>query len=190
MSSKKPSPNLVGKFLVAMPGLRDPHFFRTVVFMCAHSQEGSLGLVINRPHAASLKDILGQLHVPWHRVGSPLVYNGGPVAPERGFILYEHNLDIPGYLQVLPDLYMGTSPELLRRMAEAEGEERFLLALGYAGWGDGQLDIELKQNAWLVAEMDRRILFDLPPQERWPTAIRMLGINLANLVATAPSSIN
>ncbi|MBF0154965.1 MAG: YqgE/AlgH family protein [Magnetococcales bacterium] len=174
--------NLVGKFLIAMPGLRDSNFERSVVFMCAHSMEGALGLVINQPHSASMDDVVAQLSLPWNRTGKHIVYQGGPVSPERGFILHEQMVDIPGSLQVAPHVYMATNPEVLHFLAQSEETGRFLFTLGYAGWATGQLEMELRQNSWLVGQIDRRIVFDLPPDDRWQAAIRLMGIDPALLV--------
>ncbi|MEO5369390.1 MAG: YqgE/AlgH family protein [Magnetococcus sp. DMHC-1] len=174
--------NLVGKFLIAMPSLRDPNFERSVIFVCAHSVEGALGLVINHPHPASMDDVINQLSLPWNRTDKPIVFQGGPVSPERGFILHERMIDIPGSLRVAPDIYMATNPEILHFLAKSEDTGRFLFTLGYAGWATGQLEVELRQNSWLVGQMDRRIVFDLPPKDRWYAAIRCMGIDPALLV--------
>ncbi|MBF0176935.1 MAG: YqgE/AlgH family protein [Magnetococcales bacterium] len=174
--------NLVGKFLIAMPGLQDPNFERAVIFVCAHSSEGALGLVINQPHTATMEDVVAQLSLPWNRTGKYIVYQGGPVSPERGFVLHERLVDIPGSLRVAPDIYMATNPEVLNFLAQSESAGRFLFTLGYSGWGTGQLEMELRQNSWLVGQMDRHIVFELPPPERWQAAIRRMGIDPAQLV--------
>ena len=176
--------SLAGKFLIAMPCLTDPNFDRSVVLVCAHNQDGAMGLVVNRVHFVTMEDVLQQLEVSWGRRLLPPVYQGGPVGPERGFIIYEHEIDLPGVIPVPPGLFMGTNPELLHRLALAEERERFLFALGYAGWGGGQLERELRDNAWLVAPVDLHILFDVPPEKRWEAAIRSLGIDPAHLVDT------
>ncbi|MBF0426949.1 MAG: YqgE/AlgH family protein [Magnetococcales bacterium] len=173
---------LAGKFLIAMPGLQDSNFERSVVFVCAHSAEGALGLVINQPHSASMEEVIEQLSLPWHRSDKHIVYQGGPVSPERGFILHEQMLDIPGSLEVAPDIYMATNPEVLHFLAQSEETGRFLFSLGYAGWATGQLELELRQNAWLIGQTDPRIVFDLPANDRWQAAIRAMGIDPALLV--------
>ncbi|MBF0610246.1 MAG: YqgE/AlgH family protein [Magnetococcales bacterium] len=179
--------SLAGKLLIAMPSLRDSNFHRTVIFVCAHSEEGALGLVINRPHPSSLDNVLQQLGLNWLRQDKPPLYIGGPVAPERGFILYEKPLDIPGFIQVDPNLFMGTNPDILNYLAQPSSDDRFLFALGYAGWGTGQLEGELRENSWLVSSMDRDLLFEIPPAQRWSTAIRQLGFDPAQLVAGSHS---
>ncbi|MBF0369887.1 MAG: YqgE/AlgH family protein [Magnetococcales bacterium] len=181
---------LTGKLLIAMPNLNDPNFARTVVILCAHSDDGALGIIVNQPHPATMDDVIDQLDLDWMRLQKPVVYQGGPVSLERGFILYEKGLDFPGSLEVTPELFMGTNPDILKHLAESETSESFLFALGYAGWGAGQLEMELKENSWLVCDLDRRILFDLPPSERWQAAIDLLGIDLAKLVDTGGGFIN
>ncbi|MBF0623244.1 MAG: YqgE/AlgH family protein [Magnetococcales bacterium] len=174
--------NLAGKFLIAMPGLEDPNFNRAVVFVCAHSAEGALGLVINQPHPATMDDIITQLSLKWTRPDKPIIYHGGPVAPERGFILYEQRLDLPGVLKIAPEIFMATNPAVLHHLAKTATSGRFLFTLGYSGWGNGQLELELRQNAWLVGQVNRQVLFELPPARRWETAIRQMGIDPSQLV--------
>ncbi|MEO5378133.1 MAG: YqgE/AlgH family protein [Magnetococcus sp. DMHC-6] len=180
---------LVGQFLIAMPSLKDPQFERSVMILCAHSQEGALGLVINQPHPAKMAHIAQQLGLNWRRPGKQIVYQGGPVAMERGFILYEDILSFPGHLEIVPNLFMGTNPDILSHLARPDASERFLFALGYAGWAEGQLEAELRENVWLMAPLDRRILFDLPPSERWTAAIDRLGVNPA-FVVNAGCTVN
>lgn len=181
---------LTGQLLVAMPTLRDPYFERAVVFLCAHSDEGALGLVINQTHPASLDEVIDQLGMEWHGKAKPPVHMGGPVSVERGFILYEEDFGIPGHIQVVPRLFMGTNPDILRHLATTPEVYRFLFALGYAGWAPGQLEGELKENAWLVCDLDRNLLFDLPVELRWDAAISLMGINPAQLVDTGARTIN
>ncbi|MBF0309333.1 MAG: YqgE/AlgH family protein [Magnetococcales bacterium] len=174
--------SLAGKFLVAMPGLKDPNFERAVIFVCAHSPEGALGLVINQPHSISLDEILDQLCLTWERSELPLVYQGGPVSPDRGFVLFETPVEIPGHMEITPGLFLGTNPDLLKHFGEADNSSKFLFVLGYAGWGDGQLETELRENVWLIGDFDRSIVFDLPPAMRWTKAIQSMGIDITQLV--------
>lgn len=174
--------SLTGKILIAMPSLQDPNFERAVVCICAHSDEGALGLVINRPHSARMEDVLDQLGIPWGRLDAPRLHLGGPVGQERGFILYEHNTEIPGYMEVNPDLFMGTNPDILRHLCQPQIHERFFFALGYAGWSDGQLESEIRANAWLVSQLDHQLLFEVPLAQRWATAIRQMGFDPAQLM--------
>ncbi|MEO5346541.1 MAG: YqgE/AlgH family protein [Magnetococcus sp. YQC-9] len=182
--------SLAGKFLIAMPGLRDAHFERAVLFVCSHTSDGALGLVINQPHPVSMREIMQQLGLSWQRDDAqPMVFQGGPVALDRGFILYERNVACPGYIEVEQGLYLGTNPDILRQLAGESGG-RFLLALGYSGWAGGQLEAELKSNAWLVSAPNRAVLFDAPPVERWQAALRGLGIDPALLVDPGAHLIN
>lgn len=175
--------SLTGKVLIAMPSLQDPNFERAVICVCAHSDEGALGLVINRPHSIRMQDVLDQLEIPWERQESPMVFMGGPVGQERGFILYAHNPEIPGYMEINPDLFMGTNPDILRHFCHPHTSERFFFALGYAGWSNGQLENEIRANAWLIGgPLNPHLLFDVPIAQRWATAIRQLGIDPAHLV--------
>ncbi|MBF0583218.1 MAG: YqgE/AlgH family protein [Magnetococcales bacterium] len=173
---------LAGKLLVAMPGLQDANFEKTVLFVCTHNKSGALGLVINQPHMAEMSEVLTPLGLEWERPEQPIVYQGGPVALDRGFMLYETNLNYPGHLRVADRLYLGTNPEILRRMVQATGPSRFLFALGYSGWTSGQLEEELRDNIWLVSGLDRTILFDLPVSDRWASAMRLMGVDPLYLV--------
>lgn len=174
--------NLSGQFLIAMPRLADPNFDHTVVLICMHSEEGAFGLVVNRPHSVTMDEVAEQMSMTWGRPDKPPVMNGGPVSPERGFVLYEEPLDIPGYVPVMDNLFMGVNPEVLRRLAEPGASAHFLFTLGYSGWGEGQLEAEIQANAWLVADFDRKVLFDTPMEERWAAALKVLGIEPAQLL--------
>ena len=174
--------SLAGKLLIAMPGLQDPNFERAVLFLCSHSDDGALGLVINQSHPANMEEVVAQLGLEWKRPERSIVFQGGPVALDRGFILYERLLDFPGHLRVSQNLYLGTNPEILRSLVEADNDSRFLFALGYSGWGAGQLEAELRNNAWLVSGLDRQILFDPPIADRWEVAIRRMGIDPVQLM--------
>ncbi|MEO5334435.1 MAG: YqgE/AlgH family protein [Magnetococcus sp. YQC-5] len=183
--------SLAGKFLIAMPSLRDPNFERAVLFVCSHTSDGALGLVINHPHASSMKDIMQQLGMTWRRGDTQhQVFNGGPVALDRGFILYEQTMDLPGHLEIEDGLYLGTNPDILRHLVGTDSSGRFLLALGYAGWSGGQLEAELRSNTWLVSASSRSILFDAPAHERWRAAIRDLGIDPVHLADPGGHMIN
>ena len=173
---------LAGKFLIAMPGLQDPNFERAVLFVCTHSEDGALGLVINQPHLASMMEVLSPLGLAWERPEEPVVLQGGPVALDRGFILYEASLEYPGHVRISEDLYLGTNPDILRHLVQSGDRGRFLFTLGYSGWTGGQLEAELRDNVWLVSALDRAVLFDLPVVARWESAIRLLGIDPVQLV--------
>ncbi|MBF0183862.1 MAG: YqgE/AlgH family protein [Magnetococcales bacterium] len=173
---------LAGKFLISMPGLEDPNFEKTVLFVCTHNKSGALGLVINQSYAADMTEILTPLGMEWGRPEEPIVHQGGPVALDRGFMLYETDLDYPGHVRICDQIYLGTNPDILRHMVQSGDHGRFFFALGYSGWASGQLEEELRDNVWLVSSLDRQILFDVPLVSRWDLAIRHLGIDPSRLV--------
>lgn len=179
-------PTLTGHFLIAMPGMGDPNFARGITFICQHSEDGAMGLVVNRLSDFRLGDVLRQMHMPCERkeVATAPVLVGGPVQPERGFVLHtsgEREWD--SSYRVNDMLTVTTSRDILAAMADGEGPERALVALGYAGWGAGQLEQELRENAWLTVQADDRILFDTALDDRWGAAVALVGINPANLTS-------
>ncbi|MEG3641474.1 YqgE/AlgH family protein [Magnetococcus sp. PR-3] len=182
--------SLAGRFLIAVPTLADPYFERTVVYLCAHNEEGALGVVINQPLETSMREMSQHLEVDWQREGVDRVYMGGPVSPEQGFVLFEESLELPGIIEVQPDLFMGTNPDIIRLMGRDGAHERFLFALGYAGWDEGQLEVELQENSWLVCEAQRNILFELDYGHRWEAAIRSMGIDPSLLVDSSHGFAN
>lgn len=178
--------SLAGHFLIAMPGMGDPNFARGITFICQHDGDGAMGLVINRLSDYKLGDVLQQMHMPCERreVASAPVLMGGPVQPERGFVLHapgEREWD--SSYRVNDMLAVTTSRDILAAMADGEGPPRVLVTLGYAGWGAGQLEQELRDNAWLTVRADDRVLFDTPLDDRWNAAIALVGINPANLTS-------
>ena len=179
--------NLTNQFLIAMPGLRDPNFARTVTYICEHSEKGAMGIVVNRPLELSLGDVLEHMKItdPAPGIGDQPVYLGGPVDNERGFVLHTKTAPWSSTLKVTNGIYITTSRDILEAMARGEGPERTLVALGYAGWAGGQLESELQDNAWLSGPSDIRILFELPAEERWAAAARLLGVDLTLLSAEA-----
>ena len=168
------------QFLIAMPTLADPNFFQSVTLICEHTTEGALGIVINQPTDITLGDLLDHLEIASadERIKQIPVYNGGPVEMERGFILHEPVGDWEGSLKVTETLALTTSSDILKAIAEGHGPQRMLVALGYAGWGAGQLEQEMADNAWLTSPANPDIIFDTPPQERWRAAAEQLGIDL------------
>ncbi len=159
-----------------MPQLTDPNFERTVVLVCEHTEEGALGLVINRPTPFLLGQIYEGQDIEGEGGADEPIHYGGPVQPEMGFVLYE-GPDYEGSLEVLDGLRLGTSLEILRDIAREEGPERFLFFLGYAGWAPDQLEGEIARNDWLVVPAEADLLFRTPPEDRWEHAIRLLGID-------------
>jgi putative transcriptional regulator len=167
-------------FLIAMPGLKDPNFSRTVTYVCEHTDQGAMGIVINRPMDIRLGEVLAQLDIDSddRSVLDSLVYLGGPVQPERGFVLHSGDHSFDSTLAITPDISVTTSRDVLEAIAAGRGPERSLVALGYAGWGGGQLEEEMSNNAWLSGPADRDIIFCLPADGRWQAAAQLLGVDL------------
>ncbi|BBL73485.1 YqgE/AlgH family protein [Methylomagnum ishizawai] len=181
--------NLTNHFLIAMPGMTDPLFARTVTYLCQHNEEGALGIIVNRPSELTLADIMEQMEidVAAPTVGQIPVYYGGPVQPERGFVLHG---PMPGQqwsssLKVSDQISLTTSRDILEAIGQGEGPHDVLIALGYAGWGKGQLEREIVENAWLNAHADPSILFQRPAASRWKAAAELMGVNIALLTTPA-----
>ncbi len=174
---------LANQFLIAMPNMRDPSFVRSVALICQHSSDGAMGVVINRLSEYRLGDVLAQMGLRSHiaEVEDAPVLIGGPVQPERGFVLHSAEGAWESSYKISDTLCVTTSRDVLVAIAEGKGPKRAVVALGYAGWGAGQLEDELKQNAWLTVEPDERVLFDLPLEQRWEAAAKLIGVSLANL---------
>ncbi|MGF1785161.1 YqgE/AlgH family protein [Photobacterium swingsii] len=179
--------DLTNHFLIAMPSLQDSSFKRSVVYVCEHNDEGAMGVVVNVPIDISLTNMLEQLDLERslpvtqaQRLDQP-VFNGGPVSSDRGFVLHNHGGVFSSSIQVTPHLSVTTSKDILAILGSDDSPEKFLVALGYAGWDAGQLEQELVDNHWLTIEADPAILFDTPINERWQKAVAKLGINAANL---------
>ncbi len=172
---------LSNQFLIAMPGLQDPNFSHTVTFLCEHNPEGAMGLLINRPTPMNLGDLATQLGV---ELGEPdmanvPVYHGGPVQPAQGFVLHTPQGEWDNTLELDADLALTVSQDIIEAIAQGLGPKKFLIALGYAGWGAGQLEDEIAANSWLNGPADNHIIFDTPLDERWTTAAALLGVELA-----------
>lgn len=176
----KNSNNLVNHFLIAMPALKDPAFFQTVTYICQHNHEGALGVIINKPSDMALLEIFDQMKIPTESksIGNIPVYFGGPVQVDRGFILHGSDQEWKSTLPITDKISLTTSRDLLEAMAIGKGPETSLIALGYAGWGAGQLEKEVLENSWLSAPVDETILFDLPFGQRWKAAAEGLGVDL------------
>ncbi|MGL4768518.1 MAG: YqgE/AlgH family protein [Formosimonas sp.] len=185
---KLPTPlNLVGQFLIAMPNQQGDAFERTVIYICEHNDKGALGLVVNRTADVTLSDVLTKLavvdemsiqYVP-HATESVLM--GGPVQTERGFVLHTPFHQYAATIQINDNLGLTSSRDILEDVARGQGPEHMLLALGYAGWGAGQLEDEISRNAWLTVEASEHVLFETLPRERYQQAMRLLGIDAAML---------
>ena len=187
MSVDSASVNLTNHFLIAMPGLEDAIFSKSVVFVCEHSPRGALGLVINKPADIGMATLFGKVDLPLKRldlVASP-VFQGGPVQTERGFVLHEavrvegqdpnqslyaSTMTIPGGLE------MTTSKDVLEALSTGSGPQRVLVSLGYSAWGEGQLETELGENSWLTVDADPTVIFETPVDQRYDKALALLGL--------------
>ncbi|MFO7543525.1 MAG: YqgE/AlgH family protein [Thiobacillus sp.] len=174
--------NLTHHFLIAMPGMVDPNFHGTLTYICDHSAQGALGVVINRPIELDLSTLFEQigLTLPERRHGD-MVYFGGPVQTERGFVLHTPPHTFSSTLNVSDAVSLTTSKDVLESVSQDTGPDKFLISLGYAGWAAGQLEEEIKQNAWLSVEANPEVIFDLAPEDRLPAAMKLLGIDFASL---------
>ena len=179
--------NLTHHFLIAMPGLEDAAFAKSVVYLCEHSARGALGLVINKPSDINLKNLFDKVELPLRRddlVGIP-VFHGGPMQTERGFVLHEAvfagnaapsepvyaaTMTIPGGLE------MTTSKDVLEALSTGAGPRKVLVSLGYSAWGEGQLESELAENSWLTVDADISVIFDTPIEQRYAKALSLLGL--------------
>ncbi len=178
---------LANQLLIAMPGMGDPNFSRTVTLLCQHDEHGAMGVVINRRiDDFTLADVLDHLDI---EAGddSPAapVYAGGPVHPELGMVLHDGDHKWQSTLPVGEELALTTSLDILRDLSLGEGPNRWVMLLGYAGWGSGQLEQEIQENAWLCAPADPAIIFDTPIEQRWHRAAGQLGIDLMTLSTDA-----
>ncbi len=178
---------LVGQLLVAMPGMQDERFARTVIYMCAHNAEGAMGLVVNRAlDALSFPDLLEQLDIDTSTAMENVdVHFGGPVETGRGFVLHSPDYLQEGTMVVADGVALTATVEILRAIASGNGPQRHLLALGYAGWGPGQLDSEIKANGWLNVGADDGLVFDTNLNTKWDRAMGKLGIDPSMLSESA-----
>lgn len=175
---------IAGKLLVAMPGIGDPRFEHSVIMMCAHDGEHAMGVVINKPKdELTLSDVLDHLGLEADdNVGDRIVLDGGPVQPDRGYVLHSEDFAAGEATQeVAPGIRLTATRDVLEAVAGDHAPQRFLLALGCAGWGAGQLEDELRHNAWLVVDADNSIIFDEHHDDKWTRAIKSLGFDPAQL---------
>ncbi len=180
--------NLEGKILIAMPSMEDPRFAHSVVLLCSHSDQGAMGLIVNKPNRdIKLHDVLDQLDISAARETEDMrVYFGGPVETGRGFVLHTedyasslHTLAVPGGFGMTATL------DILEEIAQGKGPRHAIMALGYAGWGPGQLEGEIAQNGWLTADASVNLVFQVPAREMWSAALESLGIDPLSLSSTA-----
>ncbi len=172
--------NLTNHFLIAMPALADPNFHQTVTYICAHNEDGAMGVVINRPMDIDLGEVLSQMEMEAvdPNISRHIVYEGGPVQRDRGFIVYQPASDWDSSMTINDEFGLATSRDILQAISRGEGPKKAHVALGYAGWAEGQLEYEMAENAWLSGPADSAVLFDVSPEQRWPTAARLLGVDL------------
>jgi putative transcriptional regulator len=198
MSADFASTQLSHHFLIAMPGLEDPTFAKSVVYVCEHSERGAMGLIINKPGDLSLKHLFDKVELPLHRQDllQSNVLHGGPVQTERGFVLHDPMLEkdsvdsenssaeaaatpnsiYASTLSVPGGLAMTTSKDVLEAQANGSGPQRVVVTLGYASWGEGQLESEIGENSWLTVPADPAVIFDTPIEQRYDKALGLLGL--------------
>ena len=176
--------NLSNHFLIAMPALMDPNFYHTVTYLCEHNEEGAMGIIINRPAGLKLGEVLEQIDITSveERLVDQPVYAGGPVQPDRGFVIHPPGSTWDSTLQVNDQVSVTTSKDILQAIAEGKGPQHMLVALGYAGWGAGQLEQEMADNTWLSGPADTDIIFHCNADKRWSAAAKLLGVDL-NLIS-------
>lgn len=175
--------SLTSQLLIAMPGMADPNFSSTVTLICEHNDDGALGIVINRPLTLKLGGLFEQLDVedPDPRTAELPVLMGGPVGPERGFVLHDPTVAYENSLAVSEEISLTLSRDVIDALARGTGPKKSLIALGYAGWESGQLETEMLANSWLNVPATPEIVFDLPFPERWSAAARAIGIDISRL---------
>jgi putative transcriptional regulator len=182
-NASMPHASLANHFLIAVPMMDDPHFARGVTLLCEHNEHGAMGLLVNRPSDYSLGEVLEQMQIDTKLAGiiDSLVLTGGPVLPDRGFVLHDDTREWPSTLRFGEGMGVTTSREILEAMARGEGPRRFLVMLGYASWDAGQLEQEIADNAWLTVAADAAVVFETPLEERWQAAASKLGVDLGRL---------
>lgn len=172
--------DLTNHFLIAMPSLADPNFVQTVTYICAHNSDGAMGIVINRPLEFDLGTVLSQMDIASAdpEIKQQPIYHGGPVHTDRGFVLHRPAREWNSTMKVSGEVGVSTSRDILEAISDGAGPAESLVALGYAGWGTGQLEQEMAQNAWLSGPADLAIIFATPAQHRWQRAAELIGIDL------------
>ena len=178
---------LTNQLLIAMPGMADPNFSTTVTLVCEHNDDGALGIIINRPLTLKLSGLFEQLCVDDPDPGSAdnPVLSGGPVGTERGFVLHGPERSYENTLPVSDDIRLTLSRDVIDALASGEGPDKSLVALGYAGWEAGQLEVEMLANSWLSVPATPELVFDTPFSDRWDSAARTLGIDIARMTSDA-----
>ncbi len=185
MSDARPSNDVsfANQLLIALPTLSDPNFARSVTLICQHDADGAMGIVVNRNSEYTLGDVLQQMQIESgdEALRARAVLAGGPVHPERGFVLHDGDRAWDSSMEIAAGLYVTTSRDILEAMARGEGPARVAVALGCAGWGAGQLEYELGENSWLTVPADAELLFDTPVEQRWHDAAGRIGVDLSRM---------
>jgi putative transcriptional regulator len=175
-----PESSLKNQFLLAMPSLAGSYFGNTITYLCEHNEQGAMGIMVNRPTNLTMEDLFDQLEIRSRgRTIEVPVLEGGPVASDRGFILHTAERTFSASLDLGNGLMLTTALEVLEAIAAGEGPVNYLVALGYAGWGDGQLEAEMKENSWLNCPASQDVLFSTPYEERIEKAAQSLGIDFS-----------
>ena len=174
---------LANQLLIALPALADPNFSRSVTLICQHDDDGAMGVVVNRASEYTMDEVLEQMGIPCDdaTLRAQIVLAGGPVHPERGFVLHDGTRAWDSSLAIADGLYVTTSRDILEAMACGAGPEHAMVALGCAGWGAGQLEHELVENSWLTVPADADLLFVLPLEARWQAAAARIGVDMARI---------
>ncbi len=175
--------NLTSHFLVAMPSLKDPNFEKSVTYICAHNEEGAMGIVINKPLDIDLGEIFEQMDIPTNNQETKdrTIFHGGPVHTDRGFILHQTNNNWDSSIIISDEISVTTSKDILEAIATGDGPTESLIALGYAGWAEGQLEQEIMDNAWLSGPSNSEIIFKTPFDQCWNTVVGHMGIDIEKL---------
>ncbi|MBN7818320.1 YqgE/AlgH family protein [Bowmanella yangjiangensis] len=171
-------------FLIAMPSLEDPYFSRSLTYICEHNEHGAMGIVINQPTGLHLKEMLKQVDESIEvddDKAEQLVLAGGPVSPDRGFILHSTQPGWASSLVLTSEIMVTTSKDILNVLGNSKAPEKSLVALGYAGWSAGQLEEEIQHNSWLLIEADADLLFNVPIHKKWQAAVQKLGVDIWQL---------
>ena len=181
------STSLVNQLLIAMPGMQDPNFSSTVTLICEHNEDGALGIILNRPLSLNMGGLFRQLDI---EIDNPIIAKdpvlmGGPVGPERGFVLHDGGDDFESTLRVSDDIQLTLSRDIIDALAKGAGPERSLVALGYAGWQPGQLEDEIMENSWLNVPASLELVFDTPFAKRWTAAAESLGVDISRIAPDA-----
>ncbi len=175
--------SLSNQLLIAMPGMKDPNFKSTVTLICEHTNEGALSIIINRPLKLKLSNLFNQISVKEinpHSANSPIL-SGGPIGTERGFVLHNDSHSYENTLAVSEDINLTLSRDIIESIAKGSGPQQSLIAIGYAGWDSGQLEEEMLSNFWLNVQSTPELIFSTPFEDRWYSAARLIGIDLANI---------